>query len=137
MATLLHVFPALHGLKTAPGERVELVNHTAVQEVLLDIGMLDFGKGIEAKSNVAVWRTRGDMKQLVGEFAFQCKFKRKDEFHVKAMKRAEQLLVALQYAGRGLGRLGHQYRRRLPPQGQPARLTSDRGWVRKKKFGGP
>jgi hypothetical protein len=106
MATLLHVFPALHGLKTAPGERVELVNHTAVQEVLLDIGMLDFGKGIEAKSNVAVWRTRGDMKQLVGEFAFQCKFKRKDEFHVKAMKRAEQLLVALQYAAKDWVELG-------------------------------
>jgi hypothetical protein len=71
MSTLVEAFPALRALKTAGGERVELVNHTAVEEVLLDIARLDFGKGTEAKSNVAVWRTRGDMKQLVGEFAFQ------------------------------------------------------------------
>jgi hypothetical protein len=106
MSTLIHVFPALHALKASPGERVELVNHTAVEEVLLDIGMLDFGKGIDAKSNVAVWRTRGDMKQLVGEFAFQCKFKRKDEFHAKAMKRAEQFFVSLQDAARDWVELG-------------------------------
>ena len=106
MATLVHVFPALHGIKTSPGERVELVNHTAVQEVLLDLGMLDFGKGIEAKANVAVWRTRGDMKQLVGEFAYQCKFKRADEVHAKTMKRAEQFFVALQYAAQDWVELG-------------------------------
>ena len=61
----------------------------AVEEVLLDIGMLDFGKGVEAKANVAVWRTRGNEKQLVGEFAYQCKFEREDERHAVAMKRAE------------------------------------------------
>jgi hypothetical protein len=106
MSTLVHVLPVLHALDTSPGERVELVNHTAVEEVLLDIGMLDFGKGIAAKSNVAVWRTRGDMKQLVGEFAFQCKFKRKDEFHAKAMKRAEQFFISLQDAARDWVELG-------------------------------
>jgi hypothetical protein len=53
--------------------------YTAAAEVLLDIGMLDFGKGVTAKANVAVCWTRGDEKQLVGEFAYQCKFKRRDE----------------------------------------------------------
>ena len=66
--------------------------------MLLDIGMLDFGKGVQAKANVAVWRTRGNEKQLVGEFAYQCKFEREDERHAVAMKRAEQLFILLQEA---------------------------------------
>ena len=106
MSTLVHVFPALHALKTSAGERVELVNHTAVEEVLLDIARLDFGKGTQAKSNVAVWRTRGDMKQLVGEFAFQCKFKRRDEFHAQAKKRAEQFFISLQHLAKDWVDLG-------------------------------
>jgi hypothetical protein len=66
--------------------------------VLLDIGMLDFGKGVTAKANVAVWRTRGDEKQLVGEFAYQCKFRRRDELEAVAMKRCEQFFCSLQLA---------------------------------------
>jgi hypothetical protein len=97
MATLLHVFPALHGLKTSPAEQIVLVNHTAVEEVLQDLGTLDFGKGITAKTNAAVWRTRGDEKQLVGEFSFQCKFRRRDELHEKAMARCEQFFCSLQH----------------------------------------
>ena len=42
-------------LQTSEGEKVDFVHHTAVAEVLLDIGMLDFGKGVTAKANVAVW----------------------------------------------------------------------------------
>jgi hypothetical protein len=98
MATLVRVFPPLQALQTSEGEKVDFVHHTAVAEVLLDIGMLDFGKGIKAKANVAVWRTRGDEKQLVGEFAYQCKFRRRDELHAVAMKRCEQFFVSLQLA---------------------------------------
>ena len=96
MKTLARIFPVLEGLKSSDTEKVELVNATAVEEVLLDIGMLDFGKGISAKANAAVWRTRGDEKQLVGEFAFQCKFKRRDEVHDAAKKRCEQFFCLLQ-----------------------------------------
>jgi len=74
MANLMRIFPPLMSLRGSRRQTVELVNHTAVEEVLLDIGRLNFGKGIKAKANVAVWRTRGDEKPLVGEFAFQCKF---------------------------------------------------------------
>lgn len=95
-AILSHAFPALNVLKTSPTEQIELVNHTAVEEVLQDLGTLDFGKGVEAKTNAAVWRTRGDEKQLVGEFSFQCKFQRKNELHDKAMKRCEQFFCSLQ-----------------------------------------
>jgi len=96
LSTLLRLLPPLRAIKTSAGEKVELVNHTAIEEVLLDVGILDFGKGVEAKSNVAVWRTRGDQQQLVGEFAYQCKFDRLDERHAVAMKRAEQFLILLQ-----------------------------------------
>ena len=96
MKTLARVFPVLEALKTSDTEKVEFVNATAVEEVLLDIGMLDFGKRITGKANVAVWRTRGDEKQLVGEFAFQCKFQRRDEVHEAAKKHCEQFFCLLQ-----------------------------------------
>ena len=96
LSTLLRLLPPLRTLQTSGSDKIELVNHTAVEEVLLDVGMLDFGKGITAKANVAVWRTRGDQRQLVGEFAYQCKFERLDERHAVAMKGAEQFLILLQ-----------------------------------------
>jgi len=96
--TLLRVFPALKMLKLPQTENIALVNTTAVEEVLKDIAMLDFGKGIEAKANVAVWRTRGDQKQLVGEFAYQIKFDKRDDLHLIARRRCEQFFINLQYA---------------------------------------
>jgi len=97
-ATLMRVLPALKMLKLPQTESVALVNTTAVEEVLKDIAMLDFGKGIEAKANVAVWRTRGDQKQLVGEFAYQIKFDKRNDLHLIARRRCEQFFINLQYA---------------------------------------
>ena len=51
MKTLSRVFPVLETIKTSDADKVELVNATAVEEVLLDIGLLDFGKGVTAKAN--------------------------------------------------------------------------------------
>ena len=114
-------FPALQTLKLSPSEKVELVGDTIVEEVLQDIGILDFGDGISAKANVALWRARGDHRPLIGEFAFQIKFKRREELNEKAMKRAEAFFLALQYAAQGLDRARRdQDRRRLPPEGQSA-----------------
>ncbi|HAB19375.1 MAG TPA: hypothetical protein DCE44_23460 [Verrucomicrobiales bacterium] len=97
MSTLVRMLPALETLKLNPEDKIELVNQTAVEEVLLDIGMLDFGKGVQAKSNVAVWRTRGNQKQLVGEFAFQAKMERRSELHAVAKLRCEQFFIAIQH----------------------------------------
>jgi hypothetical protein len=106
LPTLLRILPALNRLQTSKTERLELVNATAVEEVLQDLGMLDFGKGMTAKCDISVWRSRGDQKQLVGEFAFQVKAKRRDELHAVALKRAEQFFVALQYAAQDWLALG-------------------------------
>jgi hypothetical protein len=106
MATLARLLPPLRALKRSDDERLELVSHVIVEEVLQDLGVLDFGKGVVAKANVALWRVRGDHRPLVGEFAFQVRAKRRDDVHAKALKRAEQLFVSLQHAARGWMSLG-------------------------------
>ena len=122
MGTLARVFPALEALKTSDTDRVELVNQTIVEEVLQDLGVLDFGKGVTADSNVAIWRERGTHHPLCGEFAFQAKFKRRDELHEKAMDRCRQFFIALQQSGRdwlslGTTKTGLVYRLKgNPPQ---------------------
>ena len=122
MATIASTFPCLAGLKTSSSDRVELVNQTIVEEVLQDLGVLDFGKGITAKANVALWRERGMYRPLCGEFAFQAKFKRRDDLHEKAMERMRGFFIALQETGRdwlslGTTKTGMVYRLRgNPPQ---------------------
>ena len=96
MATLDRVFPALAKLKKSGRERVELVNGGIVEEVLLPLGKLDFGKGVLAKCDIALWRTRGEHLPLVGEFAFQVKFNRKEDVAEKQKKLVVQFYVMLQ-----------------------------------------
>lgn len=106
MTTLTHVFPALSVLQKTPDEKVSLVNEGIVEEVLLPLGQIDFHKGQVAKCDVALWRTRGEHKPLVGEFAFQVKFERREEVHEKAKKRAEQYFISLQHAAKDWVALG-------------------------------
>jgi hypothetical protein len=96
MATLVRVFPALGQLQKATDERIGLVNGGIVEEVLLPLGMLDFGKGLVGKCDIGLWRTRGEHKSLVGEFAFQLKFARKEEVAEKQKKLVSQFYVSLQ-----------------------------------------
>jgi len=96
MATLVRVFPALAAIKKADDEKISLVNEGIVEEVLLPLGQLDFGKGVVAKCDIGLWRTRGEHKSLVGEFAFQVKFDHKEEVAEKQKKLAAQFYVTLQ-----------------------------------------
>jgi len=98
MAMMTRIFPALERIKKDPNEKVALVSDTIIEEVLQDIGTLDFGDGVQAKSNVGLWRTRGEHRPLIGEFAFQIKFKNRKELSSHAMKRFEAFFIALQYA---------------------------------------
>lgn len=106
MRTLARVFPVLETVKTSDEDRVELVNQTIVEEVLQDLGVLDFGKGVTAEANIAIWRERGTHRPMCGEFAFEAKFKRRDELHEKAMDRGRKFFVALQQSGRDWLSLG-------------------------------
>ncbi|MDQ0504546.1 hypothetical protein [Xanthobacter agilis] len=94
--TLTRVFPCLGTLLEHSGEHVELVNHTAVEEVLQQLGTLDFGKGMIAPCNVSVWRTRGEQFQLVGEFAYQVHYLRREDLSAKAIQRSTAFFHALQ-----------------------------------------
>jgi hypothetical protein len=122
MGNLVRVFPALEPLKTSDTDRVELVSQTIVEEVLQDLGVLDFGKGVTAESNIAIWRERGTHHPMCGEFAFEAKFKRRDELHEKAMDRCRQFFILLQQSGHdwlslGTTKTGLVYRLKgNPPQ---------------------
>ena len=96
MSALVRLFPCLAPIKGPGSDMVDLVNQTIVEEVLMDFGKLDFGKGVIAKSNAALWRERGGHKPLVGEYAFQAKFDRRDELHPKVQRRCEEFFVSLQ-----------------------------------------
>jgi len=122
MEKLAEVFPALKTVKRTKTTRVSLVNQTIVEEVLQDLGTLDFGKGVTADANVALWRTRGEHLPLVGEFAFQVKFKRRSDVHDKARERCAKFFIRLQQTGSawiylGATKTGMVYRLKgNPPQ---------------------
>lgn len=95
---MIETFPVLARIRKAPGEKIELVNETIIEEVLQDIAMLDFGDGLLAKTNVAIWRTRGEHRPLIGEFAFQVRFEDRKQLARPALKRMEAFFLALQFA---------------------------------------
>jgi len=96
MATLVSVFPGLRVIEKSPDERITLVNEGIVEEVLLPLGQLDFGKGMVGKCDISLWRTRGEHKQLVGEFAFQVQFSLRELVADKPKRLATQFYLALQ-----------------------------------------
>jgi hypothetical protein len=98
MRSMMKIFPVLEHIKKEPDERLALVSDTIVEEVLQDIGKLDFGQGIKAKATVGLWRTRGEHRPLVGELGFQIRFKHRKKLDLEAMKTVERFFVALQYA---------------------------------------
>ena len=96
MATLVRVFPGLKAIAKSPDEHITLVNEGIVEEVLLPLGELDFGKGVAGKCDISLWRTRGEHKQLVGEFAFQLQFPRREDVARKQKRLATQFYMSLQ-----------------------------------------
>lgn len=122
LPTLTEIFPCLSTLQKTKTEKLDAVNNTIIEEVLQDIGVLDFGKGVTTKSNLALWRERGMHRPLCGEFAFQCKFERRDDLDDKAIERVKQFFVALQQTGHdwlslGTTKTGLVYRLKgNPPQ---------------------
>ncbi len=97
---MIEVFPVLARIRKSPGERINLVNETIIEEVLQDIGQLDFGEGMIAKTNVAIWRTRGEHRPLIGEFAFQVRFQDRKQLAQPALRKMEEFFLALQFAAK-------------------------------------
>ena len=98
MDALIDLLPALSKVRKTPKEEIKLVSNTIVEEVLQDIGVLDFGQGISCKANVAIWRTRGEHRPLIGEFAYQFRFQERALLGKDALKRAEAFFIDLQFS---------------------------------------
>jgi hypothetical protein len=98
MDQLIELLPALERVRKSPKEAIKLVSNTIIEEVLQDIGMLDFGDGLACKANVAIWRTRGEHRPLIGEFAYQFRFQDRSQLSPDALRRTEAFFISLQYA---------------------------------------
>jgi hypothetical protein len=98
MDQIIELLPVLERIRKTPKEPFKLVSNTIIEEVLQDIGTLDFGDGITCKANVAIWRTRGEHRPLIGEFAYQFRFQDRAMLAKEALKRAEAFFIALQYS---------------------------------------
>ncbi len=106
MDALIEMLPALAKVRKSPKEAIHLVSNTIVEEVLQDIGLLDFGDGLTCKANVAIWRTRGEHRPLIGEFAYQFRFQDRDKLSKDALRRTEAFFISLQYAAEAYINLG-------------------------------
>jgi len=98
MDSIIEIFPVLARVRKQPGEKITLVSDAIIEEVLQDIGQLDFGRGVTCNANVAIWRTRGEHRPLIGEFAFQVRFKDRNELGSKSLRRMEAFFLGLQYS---------------------------------------
>lgn len=101
LQTIARVLPGVAGLIGTAEGKVELVNSTLVEEVLMDLGTLDFGKGRSAKCNISLWRSLGDHKVMCGEFAFQTKFDRREDVAEIVRQRVEEYYIKLQLVSSG------------------------------------
>ena len=72
----------------------------------MDIGSLDFGKGLTAKANISLWRSLGDHSVMCGEFAYQTKFASREDVDDKQRQRVEELFIKLQMIAEGWLYLG-------------------------------
>jgi hypothetical protein len=106
LRVIAKALPALADLIGTGEAHVGLVNSTLVEEVLMDLGPLDFGKGMVTKSNISLWRSLGDHKVMCGEFAYQARFDRREDVHETVKQRVEELFVKLQLIADGWLYLG-------------------------------
>ena len=79
METLVAIFPALQSLKkTTERERGTGQPDRWSRKCCWTSARSTSARGWRPTANVAVWRTRGEQQQLVGEFASRSKFKTRD-----------------------------------------------------------
>ena len=118
--TIMEVFPVLKQLKWDPHERVELVSNTMIEEVLQDIGILDFGDGIKAKVNVSLGAPAASIARSSASSPFRSS-SRSGKMAPESVEKGRGVLFLASVRRAGLDRSGcDQDRHCLPAQGQPA-----------------
>jgi hypothetical protein len=97
LGDLSDIFPRLGGIDCEDADEIALVNQTIVEELLENICELDFGHGASATANLSLWRSRGDHRPFVGEFAFQFRMRNGAKLAPKALLTCEHFFVLLQH----------------------------------------
>jgi hypothetical protein len=90
------IFPALQRTGAKAKTALSMVNNVAVEEVLVNLGEIDFGGRMTAKATLAIWRNRMTQAHLVGEYSYQIKFATPDAFHGKPRELSEAFYLELQ-----------------------------------------
>lgn len=95
--SICQVFPAL--LRTGAKARTALsvVHGLAIEEVLMNLGEIDFGGKMGAKATLAIWRNRTTQELIVGEYGFQLKFRSPEDFRGKPKELSEEFYLGLQH----------------------------------------
>lgn len=93
---LQHLFPPIETISCDGPDDVALVNQCIVEELMQDIGRLDFGHHTNGVAKLALWRSRGDHHAFVGEFSYQLRFGGPDDASLKALAVCERFFVELQ-----------------------------------------
>ena len=94
--TIAQVFPALQRTGAKAKTMLSVVNGVAIEEVLVNMGELDFGGKITAKATLAIWRNRMTQDHLLGEYSYQIKFAAPGDFHGKPRELSEAFFLKLQ-----------------------------------------
>jgi hypothetical protein len=100
LTTIARILPPVATVLKDATEHVELVNGALVEEVQMDLGSIDFGKGNVTKSNISLWRSLGDHNVMCGEFAYQAKFNSVEDISEVVKSRVEELFIKLQLIAR-------------------------------------
>jgi hypothetical protein len=96
MEELCEFLPVLRAIPIEGRQEVLLVNHTIVEELMKDICELSFHHHSGAVANLALWRSRGDHRAFVGEFAYQLRFTDDNPVHADSLAACEAFFIELQ-----------------------------------------
>ena len=94
--TICQVFPALLRTGAKAKTALSVVNGIAIEEVLVNLGEIDFGGKMTSKATLAIWRNRMTQEHFIGEYSYQLKFRSPEEFHGKPKELSEAFYLGLQ-----------------------------------------
>jgi hypothetical protein len=93
--TISQVFPVLLKTGAKPKTLLSIVS-APIEEILVNMGEIDFGGKVTAKATLAIWRNRTTQAQLVGEYSYQVKFDGPDGLRGKPKELSEAFFKELQ-----------------------------------------
>ena len=100
------VFPALAALRASADERVGVRASGGRRGSIAGTGRAGFRQGYHSQVQYRSVAHRAEHRPLCGEFAYQAKFRRRDESGEKALDRCKRFFIALQQIGHDWVALG-------------------------------